>query len=218
MSDNNTSFEKILDLVEGRLSETEAEHVVARIADDPAIGGAQEWITNFVSMSQQSVLQAPSASTRAALEDLLPLRPTVAEGVQRIVFYVAQLVRDVPMGQAFAGSRSAAIDAPRQLLFDVGSGADLMLHLDLSSDRVVISGQILGDEPAWHVRLEADDVSVELAADEFGEFSSRIAATAFLRIDLTSANQATTIDLTPFLDRRGADANVRATPPHEPSS
>ena len=201
MSDSNTSFEQMIDFVEGRLPEAEAQRVAAQIANDPAASNAHDWITNFVSLSQNSTLQAPPATTRAALEDLLPARPTLAVGAQRVLSYVAQLVRDVHVGQAFAGARSAGVGTQRQLFFDIGNGADLSLQLEITTDHVLISGQILAGDPAWRLALAGDDVTAELSADEFGEFSTRVPVTAFLRLDLIAAEHTATIDLTPYLDR-----------------
>jgi hypothetical protein len=214
MSQENTSFEQMIDLVEGRLNEVDAQRLQTLIATDPAASNVHEWITNFVSIAQQSTLQSPPAATRSALEDLLPARATLADGAQRVVNYLAQLIRDVPTGVAFAGARSTSVDAHRQLMFDIGEGADLSVQLEMKEDRILVSGQVLAAEPSWKVLLVSEHSSLELVADEFGEFSTHVGATSFLRLDLVSDSHTTSVDLTPFLDR-GADQAGAST--HSPT-
>ncbi len=217
MSQENISFEKLIDLVEGRLNKIDAQRLQTLIADDPAASNVHEWITNFVSIAQQSTLQSPPAATRSALEDLLPARATLADGAQRIVSYIAQLIRDVPTGAALAGARSASVDARRQLMFDVGEGADLIVQLELNGDRILVSGQVLASEPSWNVRLVGEHSSLEVVADEFGEFTTHVAASSYLRLDLVSNSHTTSVDLTPFLERGADQAGADIHSPKEGS-
>ena len=217
MTNSSASTEQLIDLAEGRLDEAQTQQVLAQIAHDPASRDAHAWVSNFVSVSQQATLQSPPASTRAMLEGLLPQRPRLTDELARMVSYVARLIRDVPAGHAFAGARSAAIDSKRELLFDVGDGADLMLQLEMTTDAVRISGQILAGDPAWRVLLVSEHATIETAADEFGEFAASVPATAFLRLDLVADSHQSSVDLTPYLDAAQGPSGQTTAPPQETS-
>lgn len=63
------SFETLLDLVEGRLSEAEAAEVEALLAEDEQAQALVAWLQRFQQASEQVVLAEPPATLRHALEE-----------------------------------------------------------------------------------------------------------------------------------------------------
>lgn len=211
MAGNDDILEQVMDVLEGRVQGDAAHAVLDRIATEPAWQQAHAWATEFLAVSASSTLQTPPPSTRTMLEGLLPARPTFADSVGDVVRDAvrdairsfATLLRDVPAGAAFAGARGAG--TRRQLLFGIVDGTDLAIELDVLADRILISGQLLGPDPAGTIDVIGTDAgetgtSGTVRIDELGEFAIDLAATSFLRLDLTTTNHRTSVDLTPFLD------------------
>lgn len=199
MNIDDNLFEQLVDVAEGRVAGADAEAVLQQIAADPTLVDVHRWIVDFLATAASSTLVRVPASTRAMLEALLPARRTLAGSVREAVSSVARLVRDVPVGGAFAGARGAA-STRRQLLFTLADGADLALELEHRPDALVITGQLLGGELAYEVEVTSDHPTIHATSDELGEFTISGPAVTFLRLDLVSADRRSAIDLTPFLD------------------
>lgn len=200
MATHNPRFEKLVDLVEGRLTNDEAERIAAQIKSSSDLHVIHLWLRDFVAQAEQTTLVAPPATTRAALSDLLPPRNRASDARDRVVEHIGRLIRDVRAGPAFAGARGAVVDSGRQLLFDIGDDTDVMVQLQTGASEVRVSGQVLGDDPVRQLRLLWDDSSIELDTDEFGEFSTTVPTTTSLQMELASATQRARVDLTLFLD------------------
>ncbi|HSM55175.1 MAG TPA: hypothetical protein VK879_03390 [Candidatus Sulfomarinibacteraceae bacterium] len=73
------SFETLLDLAEGRLSEAEAAEVAALAAEDDRAQALLAWLQNFRRVSEQVVLAEPPAALRHSLEDQFRARQEAQE-------------------------------------------------------------------------------------------------------------------------------------------
>ena len=204
MTTQNAKLEQLLDLVEGRLSQDQALRLTAEIDDDPELRAAHEWVRNFRSMAERTTLVSAPASTRAMLSGLLPEPRTASKAVDQLIEFVGRMVRDVPAGPAFAGARGVSLDSKRQLMFDAGDDTDIAIELHLAGDVLRVSGQLLADDPTGAVLMTTDQSTVDLVADDYGEFSTTIPLPAALQLTITTTLKRTHLDLTPYLDPAGS--------------
>jgi hypothetical protein len=199
MARGDDMFERVIDVLDGRVHGSDAQQVLAQVSADPEWADAYHWMTEFLATAQTSKLQPVPASTRLMLERLLTPRPTLVDEIHGIVRSVARLVRDTASGTAFAGARGAATTR-RQLEFKVTEDSDLVMDLDLNVDPLIVSGQLLGPVEEYQARLVSEHETIIVTSDEFGEFTASVPATTFLRLDLDGDNVHCSVDLTPFLD------------------
>lgn len=125
---NKLNFEKLVDWVEGRLSNTEAEQVSEQIAADKALQADVDWIRTFHKVSDQTVWEAPPVEVRGYLSNRFAAYaaqnrpPTLWERL------VATLKYDSQLQLATAGFRSAASPTERQLVYQTDR-ADVALTI-----------------------------------------------------------------------------------------
>lgn len=173
-------FEQLVDWIEGRLTETEAQKVsqLAETADE-ATRANIVWIQSFQKISHQVVLAEPPAKVRrnlAARFEAFAQDRRQPSLWQRLV---ASLTFDSNTQFALAGARSATTQGlERQMVYSTDL-ADVALNVQphLQDEQVMIMGQVLPiHEDAtgiYSVQLLCDDV-VELAltvTDNLGEFT-----------------------------------------------
>lgn len=206
MTTPTTKLEELLDLVEGRLRTDRARQLTEEIDADPELHAAHRWVLSFESMAARTTLVPAPRSTHAMLADLVPQLPRIGDNLDQFVDFVARLIRDVAVGPTFAGARGVTLDPKRQLLFDVGGDSNLTVDLDFSADRVLVSGQLLANDPAATVVVTGDQPPIELPTDEFGEFCTEILKPTSLRLQITTASRRAQLDLTPYLDPAGPPA------------
>lgn len=175
------SFEQLLDLVEGRLSEEEAARLTDRIsaqaAENEPLQESLDWLEAFQRMSRDIVLASPPSGVRHQLNRRFETfakdrrRPGV---LQRLV---ATLTYDSSLHLAVAGTRSATVQGQeRQLVFSTKE-ADVALNIQprLQERSYDIMGQVLplqsGDPSFYKVQLMRDNRGVDLTnSDQLGEF------------------------------------------------
>ena len=51
MTSGNRSFERLIDVVEGRVDEVETQRVLADVASDPTLAAAYGWVSGFASLA-----------------------------------------------------------------------------------------------------------------------------------------------------------------------
>jgi hypothetical protein len=202
MTTQNAKFEQLLDLVEGRLTQDQAQHLTDEIAADAELRALHQWVSNFQSMAERTILVPAPPSTRAKLIELLAQPRRIGEAVDQVIDFVGRLIRDVVAGPAYAGARGATLDATRQLLFD-GGDADVAVELKFSNDVIHISGQLLTDDPTGDVQVASDTSIASPSIDEFGEFATTIEAPTSLQLQISTIRGRIHIDLTPYLDPAG---------------
>jgi hypothetical protein len=211
MPTNSEAMEDLIELLEGRVSDDEAQRIRTRVATDLSWAGAYTWLTDFLALANQSSLVSPPPSTRAVLDNLIPQQHPLTDALDRFADYVGRLMRDVRAGPVVAGARGTALDAKRHLLFDIGDGAELALHLYTTTASLAVSGQVLAESPSRLMRLVGDESTVEVSTDEFGEFTTTILATSFLLLEISDGQRTTAVDLTSFLDHAGGPAATTAS-------
>ncbi len=170
-------FETLADLVDGRLSESEAVEVRRRLANaDSRTLEDLAWLEALTSICQTMSLEVPPEQVRTAL--CAHFRRWAESRRQPGLFerLVAQLTFDSRLQPALVGVRSSPSE-PGQLLYTTDR-MDIELHLMPSGpDQVRILGQALPRDP----ELDVADCPVQLLAgereigltstNELGEFS-----------------------------------------------
>lgn len=175
---NVLTFAKILDWLEGKLSEEQAQSVVDLLAnaDDPTRADL-EWLRMFLHTSKSTRLASPPAKVREFLlqrfaEYAKTYRPT---GFMR---YLAKLTFDSHHQSALAGLRSASAESlQRQLIYSTEI-AEVALNIQWNpqNQRLDLIGQVFpfaGISPtALSVQLLQNSAEVGIAmTNDLGEFN-----------------------------------------------
>ena len=175
---NRISFERLVDWVEGRLSEEESRAVEEQVAvADAATREQVEWLRAFARLNEAVVLDAPPQEVR---DELIRRFDAYAEGRRRpslLQRLVATLSFDSGLQPAFGVRTTGGQGEQRQLVYTTDA-ADIALnvrprprngHLDLD-------GQVFpaddADPASFSVQLlsGADEVGLS-TTDELGEFA-----------------------------------------------
>jgi hypothetical protein len=172
------TFERLCDWIDGRLSVEEANAIAMLVAQaDESVQRDVAWLRAFQRVSAQTVLAAPPAETHAKLLQQFADFTTRKQSPNLLQRFVASLSFDSLLQPASAGVRSAAGNAPRQLIFTTEL-ADIVLNIQWpeSAHHAHIFGQILPTQ----VTLAPELFAVQLLAgirefgitmaDETGEF------------------------------------------------
>lgn len=184
-SQTRIPFETLADLVDDRLSESEAAEVKRRLADaDPRTQADLAWLQALAAFRRTMPLEAPPKRVRETLlthfrRGAEGRRPERAEGRHRQGFFprlVAQLTFDSRLQPALVGARGGPTE-PGQLLYTTDR-MDIELHLlPAESGQVRILGQALPRDPDLNVancavQLLAGEREVGLTSTStLGEFS-----------------------------------------------
>ena len=175
---DNIEFERLLDWVEGRLSEEEAREVEEAAMADESIRAEAEWLRAFVRMSEKTTLNKPPPEVR---EELARRFRSYTEEQRQPGFLeriVATLTFDSNARPAVAGFRSASGGkSSRQLVYDA-EVAEIALNVRgrPNNGHIDVYGQIFPDveeDPdAFSVQLLKGTNEVGLTtADDLGEFA-----------------------------------------------
>jgi hypothetical protein len=171
-------FERLLEWVEGRLPEEEAQSVARQVARaGPAVQARVKWLRAFLRLGEQVQMDAPPPSLRANL--VQRFADYARAGKQPGLFQqiTAALAFDSAFQQPALGMRSAGDDAQRQLVFSARLAEialDILPHA--WDQKLDLLGQILPRderlEPgAFAVQLLLADREVSITmADDLGEF------------------------------------------------
>jgi hypothetical protein len=201
-------FARLLDWVEGRLSEQEAQLVVAQVdRADEATRATLAWVRAFHAARPTMLLEAPPAETRAALTARFAEYARQQRGPGMLRRLLATLAFDSTLQPTAAGVRVGDMSAPLRQLVYSADVADIALTIQPRprDQRLDLSGQLLPKQPldtaAARVALERDGAEVDAtAADDLGEFGFEALEPGSYALTLTSGGLA--IALGPFELRR----------------
>ncbi len=172
------SFERLVDWVEGRLSEEESRVVEEQVAvADEATREQVEWLRGFARVSEDTVLDAPPREVR---DELIRRFDAYAEDrrvpslLQRLV---ATLSFDSGLQPAFGVRSGAGPGEQRQLVYTTDA-ADIALNVRprARNGHLDLDGQVFpaddADPASFSVQLlsGADEVGLT-TTDELGEFA-----------------------------------------------
>ena len=174
----NVEFARLLDWVEGRLSEEEARTVEEQLATaDSATHADVAWMRAFARISEKTVIASPPSEVR---EELIERFEAYAEGKQHpglLQRLVATLTFDSNLRPAL-GLRAATVpESQRQLVYSTDA-ADVALHVrSRPQDGIFdLNGQIFptdsADSGTFGVQLlEGGSEVATTATNELGEFT-----------------------------------------------
>ena len=176
----DVDFERLLDWVEGRLSEEEARKVEEMMTAE-SVRTEAEWLRAFVRVSEETTLEKPPPEVRETLARRFRSYAEKTEEKNQPGFLeriLATLTFDSDAQPAMAGFRSAGGGrSSRQLVYNA-EVAEIALNVRgrPNNGHVDVYGQVFPDvdeDPgAFSVQLlkGADEVGLT-AADELGEFA-----------------------------------------------
>jgi anti-sigma factor RsiW len=163
-------YELIVDLAEGRLPQTDAAAIRARIAADPAAQAELAKAEALVQLmrSDESV-DAPEHVISRALR--LVRRGAAVQRPSLLRTIIAALTSDSWQApQSAAAGLRALTPWPRALLLSAGD-RELDLQIAPHGDRWQLRGQMLGTEEGGTAALERAGVRVDVALSELSEFT-----------------------------------------------
>jgi anti-sigma factor RsiW len=124
----SVEFARLVDWVEGRLSEGEARAVEEQVAADSAARADVAWLRAFARISEETVIASPPDEVR---EELIQRFEAYAEGKQHpglLQRLVATLTFDSNLRPALGLRAATAPESQRQLVYSTGA-ADVALHV-----------------------------------------------------------------------------------------
>ena len=170
-------FTRLVDWVEGRLSQEEARAVEEKVEADSATRADVAWLRAFARISEETVIVSPPSEVR---EELIERFVAYAEGKQHpglLQRLMATLTFDSNLRPALGMRATAVPESQRQLVYSTGA-ADVALHVrpHPSDGLFDLNGQIFptntADSSAFGVQLlrGASEVATTATSD-LGEFA-----------------------------------------------
>ncbi len=164
---NALSFARLVDWLEGRLSEEKARAVEEQVAvaDEPTRANIA-WLRAFLQVSKTTVLASPPSELRALLRRRFEAYAQDRRQPGFLQCLVATLSFDSRMQPAVAGVRATGARESQQQLVYTTDVADVALNIQPRSDnRFDLDGQIF---PAGDVAPDAFSIQLLRQADELG--------------------------------------------------
>ena len=173
----DVEFTRLVNWVEGRLSEEEARVVEEKVAADSATRADVAWLRAFARISEETVIASPPPEVR---EELIERFDVHAEGKQHpglLQRLVATLTFDSNLRPALGLRAAAAPQSQRQLVYSTDA-ADVALHVrpHPRDGRFDLNGQIFpangADSGTFGVQLlEGASEVATTATNDLGEFA-----------------------------------------------
>jgi hypothetical protein len=166
MAESDISYERLVDLAEGRIASVDAAALRQQIANTPAAIELTQLDRLVQLMRSDKSEDAPSYVINRALR--LMRQPAPAQqmsGLRRLL----ALVQFDSYTQPFAAGVRSGPDAVRQMLF-VAEDTELDLRIVPESGQWRISGQVLGTDTEGSITLAGSEAHHEVALNELSEF------------------------------------------------
>jgi hypothetical protein len=172
-------FARLLDWIEGRLSDDEAQAVAAQVAEaDATTKATVDWLRAFHQTSAELVFDQPPSATHDLLVRRFAAYAQTRQQPSMLRRLFASLAFDSSLGPALAGVRGADDSAARRQLIFNSELADLAINIvrrpadrrfDLSG-QVFLKAEPIGEPLTLHL-LRQDSELEATHADELGEFT-----------------------------------------------
>lgn len=163
-------FERLVDLVEDRLSAEKQLQIMAHVANCPQCAAEKAWLERVIGlMRADNNESAPAPAIERALKLFRERTRKIKEmpTERRRIFALLQFDNALPP-LAF-GLRSGQAET-QQRLYSAGEH-DLDLRLKLTAKKWVVSGQLLGPPAGGKAELRGESVQVEADLNELSEFT-----------------------------------------------
>lgn len=166
MAKVNVTYERLVDLAEGRLPQAQHAALLAQVQADPQLNAEYARLSRLIAlMRTDDSVDAPEAVVARAIKLFQSRAAAPRPGLLRRL--AALLTFDSAQAPLAMGLRSAS-SGSRQLLFSAET-CDIDVRVSPARDGWMIMGQVLGEEAPGVVRLNPSGMQVELNA--LGEFS-----------------------------------------------
>jgi hypothetical protein len=166
LTSHHLEFDKLADLAEGRMPDSERQQTLAHLARCPQCSEKLTHLERAIEMMRTDKMEdAPDYAFEGA-KSMFRARAKPADSLLKQVLATLKFdsLREAP---AFA-VRSAA-SSERQLLFSAGEN-DLQLQIKQTGKRCAVSGQLLGPCAGGHVELRGMKITVKAALSDLCEF------------------------------------------------
>ncbi|MBK8903199.1 MAG: zf-HC2 domain-containing protein [Anaerolineaceae bacterium] len=161
-------FERLVDLVEDRLSADEQSQIVAHLASCPQCTAEKAWLERVIGlMRADNSESAPAAAIDRTLRLFQARQAKAAPRERRRIFALLQFDNTLPP-LAF-GLRSGQAQT-HQRLYSAGD-FDLDLRLKPAGEKWVVSGQLLGPATSGQAELRGESTQVKAELNELSEFT-----------------------------------------------
>jgi len=161
-------FERVVDLVEGRVPEDERAALLAQVAADPHTSQTAAELARIVElMRTDDTPDAPehvvARAVRLFRQRAAPAAPGLRQRIQAVLTF------DSAQRPLAMGMRSGQA-AGRQLLFNAAA-RDLDLRIAPADSLWAVSGQVLGDCDGGQIELHGPMFQVQAALNQLCEFT-----------------------------------------------
>jgi anti-sigma factor RsiW len=163
------SFERLTDLVEGRLSADEWADLHGHLAACSRCAADLSWLTRAITLMRTDDSQDTPALVIARAVRLFRSRAEQAASAPNLRQRVLALLRLDSAQPPLALGLRAGQAAARQLLFSAGE-RDLDVRLTPAGDAWVVSGQLLGPEASGQAELRGEAIRVQASLNDLSEF------------------------------------------------
>jgi len=173
------SFARLVDWIEGRLPDDEAQTIAEQAAAaDAATLADITWLHQFREVSANIVLAAPPVNLRAQLVQRFEEHVRARRGTGLLQRLIATLSFDSDMQPGLQGVRTAGVQEPQRQFVYSTAIADIVLHvqprphdrnLDVSGQAFPKRDVVLSNFAV--ALLQGDQIAVGGVADNLGEFT-----------------------------------------------
>lgn len=160
-------FDKLADLAEGRLADSERQQTLAHLARCSSCSEKSAHLERTVEMMRSDATEDVPAYAFEKVKDMFRARVKPADSIFKQV--LATLKFDSLLETPAFAIRSAAT-SERQLLFNAGE-RELHLQIKQTGDRRVVSGQVLGPCTGGQVELQGINITVKAVLSDLCEFT-----------------------------------------------
>jgi hypothetical protein len=164
---SHLSFERLVDLVEGRLSPAEQTPLLAHLSTCPRCTAEKAWLEQVIGLMRTDTSEdAPPAVITRARRLFQPQAAPAPLERRRILALLHFDSRQQPLA---LGMRSGS-PAGRQLLFKAEE-YDLDVRITPAGSDWQVSGQLLGPDTHGQVELQSAAGMIQAELNDLGEFS-----------------------------------------------
>jgi hypothetical protein len=159
-------FDKLADMAEGRLADSERQQVLAHLAQCPPCSEKLTHLESTIEMMRADKMEDVPDYAFNRVKDMFRARIKPADSTLRQL--LATLKFD-SLHEAPAFAVRSGATSERQLLFSAGEN-DLHIQIKQTGEQSVVSGQVLGPCAGGQVELQGIKITVKTALSELCEF------------------------------------------------
>ncbi len=164
---SHISFERLADLVEGRLPPVEQLQLLPHVSTCTRCATEKAWLERVTSLMRADIMEdvppAIIARARRLLQPQAPLIPTERRCILALLRFDSL---QQPLALGVRGGQATA----RQILVNAEE-YDLDLRITPVGSAWQVSGQLLGPDPKGQIELQGPAQTVQAGCNQLGEFN-----------------------------------------------